>query len=799
MIYKKSGRRFVFFLLVFAVCQSACNVTKHLDEAKGERLLIKNSIELKSPKRLKYAERAPLLYELSAMYGQVPNRRPLILFRAPTRLWAYYWKRDKNSKFAKWIMEKVAEPPAIYDERLTQRTAKTFQNHLQQRGYFDAKCTYETKPSGKFKTSVKYTLDLGPIHTIDTVDLESNDSLVLQILREQSGKSFLKRGDPMDGRVFEAEKARVTNELRNRGYAYFAPNFVEFAGDSTGTRTNVTIEILTPGDSVMHKTYTIGNIEFFSNTRPDLTAIRRDTVINGINFRSATTEFRVRPSRLYRYVALKPDWPYRQMDFEETLRDLNALGVFRFVSVKPVQDTIDPHKINVEILTTPNKRISLGADVDLNSSISTSGLARNLLGVASSLSFRNRNLFRGAENLQSSVQYNVEFNVSSGSGLIFSQEFNFQNRLTFPRFFDYFGFWKGVYSWKKDTLAGAKSFYGKMKDHAQARLSANYSYLNIIDFYDYNLFNGSFGYDLSDGEHRYSFDHTGIDILRPNTRPQFDSIFGENEFLKSSFSDQLFTGFLFRGFNYNYLGNANRFGEHWFYRFSTDLSGLEELALNRLWSAVFGKQTWGIGDLEFAQYLRLDMDGVYTRDFRKDFTGVVRVGGGVVVPFGDTKTAPYVKQFFVGGPTSLRAWRIRQIGPGGNIERDPDTGKPILPTRQPFYQAGDFRFEFNGELRFAIFSWFKGAIFLDGGNIWTLKYDPERIGSQLRWDSYKNIALGTGFGIRGDFSYLIIRFDAGLKLRNPYADERGRYWVPNLISKLQLKDFNPNLAVGLPF
>lgn len=799
---RRSRLSLVAALLFLLLSQSACNVTKHLDAAKGERFLVKNTIVLKSDHRLKTSQRTPLLYELGTQYKQVPNRRPFILFRQPFGLWLYYRfkPKEKTSRSAKWIIKKLAEPPAIYDERLTSQTARNFQNLVQQRGYFRATCTYEKTDVGDHKAKVNYILDLGPLHTIDGVEYESRDSLVLQILREQSGRSLLRKGEALDGRVFDAEKARITNELRNRGYAYFAPNFVAFSGDSSGTRTRVTTEILTPGDSIMHKVYNIGNIEVLSSVRPDLQmAIRRDTAIHGINFRSGTTEFRVKPSRLYKAIAIKPLWPYRQEDFEQTIRNLNELGVFRFVSVKPKQDTIDPQKINVEILTTPNKRISTGFDVDLNSSTSSSALAQNLIGIASSFSLRNRNLFHGAENLHTSLNYNIEFDVATRNRLIFSQEFKWQNQLTFPRFFDYFGLWRSAYSLRRDTLHDRETFYRKLSDNSRARLSVNYNYLRVIDFYDYNLFNATFGYDLQSGHNRYSFDHVGVDVLRPRTQARFDTIFGQNEFLRKSFDDQLFTGFLMRAFNYTYTGTNNRFGERWYYRFSTDLSGLEEWGLNRLWSALFGKQEWRISDLDFAQYLKIDMDGVYTRDFRKNLTGAVRVGVGVVVPFGDTETAPYVKQYFVGGPTSIRAWRIREIGPGGYVPRNPDTGEPEPPNVQPFYQAADFRFEFNGELRFNIFSWFKGAVFLDGGNVWTLRNDEKRPGSQLRLDSYKNIALGTGLGIRGDFSYLVIRFDAGLQLRNPYADASGRYWVRNLISGFTWSDLNPNLAVGLPF
>ncbi|MBK7939212.1 MAG: BamA/TamA family outer membrane protein [Lewinellaceae bacterium] len=805
-------------LLSAVLVFSACNVTKHLDQSKGERLLVKNSIELKAEKRLKYAQRTPLLYELNALFKQQPNRRPKALFGQPTRLWFYYRYRNKTSKFARWVIEKVAEPPSIYSERLTQVTAQNFENQMHQRGYLLAKCTYEIKPvTRRFfpgddlyfnrgrdslleekQVQAKYTVHLGPLFTIDTVQYDSPDSLVLPLLRATAGKSRLKRGEPLDAHAFDAEKLRITQELKNRGYAYFAPNFVEFSGDSTNTRTNVTVEVLAPRDSSLHKTYHIGEIEVFSNVRPDIIPMRRDTVIGGINFRSESAQFRVKPWRLYNSIAIQPHSQYKQDDFDKTIRNLNALGVFRFVSVKPKQDSINPEKINVEVLVTPNKRISLSVDMDLNSSTSSSAIARNLLGVSSSATFRNRNLFRGAENLQTNVQYNIEFDVATRNRFIFSQEFKFQNQLVFPRFFDYLGLWGGLHRLKKDSIARENSFYRRLKNDGQARLSLNYNHLDLIDFYVYNLFNASFGYDLRVGEHQYSFDHIGIDVLRPRIRSQFESVFGQNEFLKRSFGKQLFTGFFLRSFNYSYNGTNNRFGERWFYRLNTDMSGVEELGLNRLWSALFGKQTWRISDLDFAQYFRVDMDGVYTRDFRKSLTGVVRVGAGVAIPSGDSLTVPYVKQFFVGGPASIRAWRIREIGPGGYVPRAMD-GTIDPQTAQPFFQAGDFRFEFNAELRFDIFSWFKGAVFVDGGNIWTLREDLKRPDSQLRWDSYKNIALGTGFGIRGDFSYLVLRFDAGLKLRSPYADDNGNYWIRNRFSKLQLKDFNPNLAVGLPF
>ena len=763
---------------------SSCNVTKHLNTAKGERLLVSNALELKAERKMNFAERTPLLYQLESYYKQKPNQRAFGLFR--TRLWFYYKYEHRNSKFANWAKNRIAEAPVIYDDALAQRTAQNFENQMRQRGYFGATASYHTDTINQYKVKTKYTLVLGPLYHIDSVFFVSQDSLVKQVLDLTEPETLLHHGDAVDGQVFEAERLRITAALKNRGYAYFTPNFVEFTGDTTALQTNVTVEVLPPGDSTMHKIYTIGEIAVFSSLLPDVSVIRNDTVINGVYFASTDPKFQVKPERLYNAIALQPSWPYRQEDFDKTTHNLNALGVFRFVTVKPYQDSIQPDKINVAISFRPNKRLPIGGDIDLNSSTSPS-LARNLLGVSSSLSFTNRNLFRGAEHLQSNIQYNIEFGVGARR-FIFSNEVKFQNELVFPRFFDYFGFWRGVHAIRfGQRRIVPTGLYNRMKADGQARFSLNYNYLNVTDFFAYNLINASFGYDVrSNIEHQYNIDQVGVDALR-----LIDTLKVSNEFLARSFSNQLFTGFVLRAFNYNYASKPNRFGERWGFRFTSDLSGLEEYIVNRLWSIPFGQQQWKVAGLDFAKYLRLDFDATYTREFRKDVIGALRVGSGIVTPYGDTKDAPYVKQFFVGGPSSLRAWRIRQLGPGGY--HDPKA-------TQPYYQAGDFRFEFNGELRFPLFWWLKGAVFVDGGNIWTIRADSLRPGSQLRWDSYKNVALGTGIGIRGDFSYFVLRVDFGLPLRWPYRqEESGSYWALNRFTRLKWKDFNPNLAVGYPF
>ena len=775
-------------LLLLMMLLASCNVTKHLDPSKGERLLVRNSLHVKSEKKLSLGARQALSYELTPLYRQKPNTKNFGFFH--TRLWLFYKYRGRKSKFANWIISKQAEAPAIYDSTLAKRTVNNFQNQMRQRGYFTATCSFSSQQIGTNKAGVVYDLILGPRYTINQIAYQSRDTQVLEIVKSLAGSSALQPNAPLDGQLFEAEKLRISNDLKERGYAYFIPQFVEFNGDSTGTRANVQVELLPFNDSTMHKTYRIGKVEVYSGVVPEVTALRRDTTIDGVYFAAVEPKFFVRPDRIYKTIAIRPGQLYNQKDFDKTLRSLNSLGVYRFVSVRPVQDSTQEGLMNVVVNLSPNERITVGGAFDFN----YSSLNGGLIGISPSGIINNRNLFRGAENLRSTANYNIEFDISANR-LIYAQEFRIQNELSLPRFFDYLGVWKLMSKAHigNKTLISSQ-YYQQMRSNATVRIAMNYDYLRVTDFYQYNLFNASFGYSLRpNAQHQYSWDHIGIEVLRPRFAAQLTP----STFLKLSFDNQLFTSFFLRSFNYNYTSRVNGFGERWTYRFNGEMSGLEVLAANRAWGAAFGKEDWKVGDLSFSEFWRVDQDGVYTRNFSKVLAAAVRVGVGVGVPFGDSKTLPYVKQFFVGGPNSIRAFRIREIGPGGYLELDP-LGEPVRT--QPFFQAGDFRFEFNGELRFPIFSYFKGAIFVDGGNIWTLRNNSERPGSQLRWDSYKNIALGTGFGIRGDFSYFVIRLDFGLALRTPYKNPAtNTYWVRNLISKMQPSDFNPNLAVGFPF
>lgn len=762
---------------------SSCSPSKYLGADWDGKFLVSNKVVIKSDTPLSSYDKSVINAELEPQYRQKPGSGSVIAF--PLSMWLHYGQKDSKVSFIKWISKKI-DAPVVLDTALAKRTSINFQNQMRQRGYFKASCNAKPQLVGKYKASVRYNLALGPLYKVSNVEFTSKDSLVRDLVNFYAGESLIQKDAPLDARLFESERLRITAVLKNQGYAYFVPQFVQFTGDSTGTTAKVRVNILPFSDSVMHQTYRIGKVEVYSGVVPEVTALRRDTFIDSVYFAAVEPLFFVRPDRIVQKIRFRPGDIYDQSKFDKTLENLNALGVYRFVSMRPSQDSLQPGVIDVVINVSPNKRFTPGGDIDLSYSTLNGGL----IGISPSFYFTNRNIFSGAEHWRTTANYNTEFDISAGN-LIYAREFKIQNELTIPRYFDYLGMWKALYRRHLVTPL----FYMKLKTEGSARISANYDYLRVTNFYQFHLLNASFGYNLRiDNHNQVNWNHIGVDVLRP----QFASSLTPSKFLELSFDNQLFTGFLLRSFNYSHSSRTTPNGSRWNYRLGFEMSGLEVLAANRVWGAIAGRKEWQVGSLKFSEYIRLDQDLTYMRNFSENTVLALRAGMGIASNFGDSRTVPYVKQYFVGGPSSVRAWRIRELGPGGYVDINPETG--LKRDIQPYYQAGDFRFEMNAELRFPLFPYFRGAVFLDAGNIWTIREDTDRPGSQLNLDSYKNIALGTGFGIRGDFDYFVIRFDFGLPLRNPYPDPvTGKYWVPDLVSKLQIRDFNPNLAVGYPF
>lgn len=804
---------------------SACNTAKYLKE--DEFLLKNNSIKLITETPIK--NKPTLKYELSTLYKQKPNTKFLLVF---PREWFYYATQDSNdnTKFDRWQRRVIAENPTIYSAALADSTARSLEYYLQYNGYYDAKVIADDRIKGK-KASVTYVVYPKNQYTIDSVFLHSRDTSIQRILTETQSQTLLKRGVPLTRQLYEQERERIAQYLRNHGYAYFYSNYIApLEGDTTlqPHQANVYLEVLSPPTDSSHRIYRVGNISIFPEYDPVQEASRlQDSVVGDFIFKTSSSNFYVKPQVIIGAIYLKKGDLYSQENYDKTVRQLTALGVYKYVRIQEEADSLDDGQLNFTIELARNQKIEIGVDFEVNyTNRSAASGTGNLIGLTARPTVRNRNLFKGAELLVANVSAGVEVNPQLFDTVAFwnTIDFKLQADLSLPRFVDYLGLWRGLNGARIGKKSGfiTDKFYQSVQEKASTRFSASYNYLSLLGFYNYNLLNASFGYDLQQSQStRYQINHIGVDYLLPDTFPAFGAILRANPFLERSFRKQLFVSLLFRDFTFSHTSRPNREGVSYYFGLNVEMAGAEIWAINSIYNAFsLVSDTLRLGSADFSQYAKVEADYRYYKNFTPRTSFVARVDIGVARPFGYTTDVPYVKQFYVGGPNSIRGWAVRELGPGGYIDSLVLDKKNRSRNRLLFYQTGDLKLEFNAEYRFHIFSRLNGALFLDGGNIWSIREDTARAGSQFRLSAkklnqegltykvndpfYKQIALNTGFGFRLDLTYFIFRLDGGVKLRSPYplnpqSDnvKSSDYWYS--FKKWGIRDINFNLGLGYPF
>ena len=802
---------FFLYLLMAAIVFQSCGTAKYMKG--GDYLLKKNEIIIEEAEKIE--NKSSLKYELSTLYKQKDNGK---FFFIPREWFHFKTQPPKEGKaFRSWISRTIAERPAIYQEDLSGQTADAMRRYLAFKGYYDAEVLFEDAQRGKAKIGVKYYVYPKKRYRIDSVSFSSEDPIVDSILWANQNKSLFKKGLGLDGKLYELEKARITRQLRNLGYADFFANYIPYMEVDTTIapqKAHIQIQVNPPYNDSLHQVYTVGQITVYPEYNITLAeSAYRDTVIRGITFRNADFDFLVKPQVILDAIQFQEGRIYRQIDFDQTNQLLDNLSIFRFVRIKEQADSLNPLVLNFRIELTPNKLNEFGFDFELDytNRSNTTG-AGNLIGISGTPSLRNRNFLRGAEvmvgNLSSGVEINPEDNRFWNT-----IDFGIQADLYLPRFRDFLGFWKTInrLSFNRDREEDEFSaFYSGLNTEGSTRIRASYNYVLLLDFYRYTLLTASYGYDFQpDQSHRYIINNLAIDFFNPNTQMAFNDLLEANTFLERSFGDQLFVSLLFREFNYVFNGPTNRLGERRYFSFNVETAGGEIWASNSIYNAFASEaDTFNIGKTDFSQYIRLEGDLRYFRSYGPKNSIASRLAIGLARPFGFSQDVPYVKQFYVGGPNSIRAWPARSLGPGGFIDSlTLDNNNPLL-----FYQSGDLKLEFNIEYRFNIISRLNGAVFLDGGNIWTLRSDSSRPESQFLLKSktvisesgqpivadpfYKQIAIGTGFGFRFDFTYFIFRLDLGTRLKYPYKWKNDQYWVA---PSDWLKDVNFNFSLGYPF
>lgn len=804
-----------------SLCASGCSGGRLLEE--GEYLVRKNSIELADGAEVENWR----VYsgELFSQLTPQPNGRFLFLFRRE-RFYLRQTRRDDSSRVRTFFREIVGEEPAFLASEAVDESAARVRAFMLNRGYFEAEVDAVVDTTGRNAARVRYVVRPGPAYRYDSVRYEIGNPEIAALVAGAGEERLLRSGKRVDARDYDAEVVRIVTLLRNRGFAdFYANNIAPLEADSAGTRVSAVLRILPPAERPRHRTYTIGDVTVFPDVDALATAttVTIDTTYDGLRMIYEEDVMRVEPPTLAENVFLRPGMPYDQSAIAKTNLQLNQLGVFRLVNVQQAPRPDSSGVIDVLVQLTPAPRRSLSADPSLNFS-DRPAAGGQLFGVQAALSYANNNLAGGAERLTLSGDVGLDFNlarlVSDTGRVVNNFETGAAAALALPRFVDPFGVYRGLNALDanrgldREPLLG-DAFYEALRDRATTTVNLSLRYVDLFRFYETTTLSGTFGYRLTKNQERYAIDHVGLTYLQLDAGPGFDTLRAREPFLARSFGDQVFSALLLRSVSYARSDPTGPWGGTWSYLIDFEQSGAEVLAVNALTNTLTGKEgAYVLGSgLDYARYGRLAVSVSQASPIGFRQSVAWNLSTGAAVPFGydrATVDVPYVRQFFGGGANSLRGWNARAVGPGAY--QDTTLGRS-LQGAIPFQQA-DFRLEANLELRGPLTqiatTRLDYAVFVDAGNIWTLRQDPSRPLSQLsirerRGESgelitepfWRQVAINTGFGLRYDIQYILVRFDLGIKLRNPFEID-GTHWPRDFTGAYRSR-FNVGIGLNYPF
>lgn len=768
-------------VLFFCVCAGVlflggCSTTKKLTEGqvlytgvKKMKIETEKGVRLEGPKSS--AITGPLSYPPNN-----PLYSPYVRTPFPIGLWVYNWNIKKKKGFKYWLYKQLAKKPVLISDVQPDLRLKVVDYAAKDYGYFGVKSDYRliyNKRNPK-KAKISYHVYIPKAYVLGDIHLWGWEGRMSRILQNTWGRSLLVKGNEYDLGTLEDERERVATVLRNRGYYYFRPDYIEILADTTQERGVVDIRVAlkrgVPQNAL--RPYKINQVDLI--LEDSFTGVARDSFyFHGFNI-DYTKPLRIKPKIIASSIRLLPGEVYSAARQNRTQANLIRLGIFKYanLAVTPADTLVRDSfgKLDVRITAAYDLPIETEIEVDVSSK------SNNLLGPGLILSVTNKNLFRGGENLSFRLNGAYEWQTGkkqgkSTSGLINSYEIGLNADLSVPRLL-------------------VPGFMKRERDFAErTHFQLGVDFLNRHTFFRMISFTGAANYNFQSSLRKY---HT-ITPLKINytyllrTSSAFDSTMTNNPAIALSFKNQFIPSM---SYSYTYdraatSRNPNRFmWQSTLMSAGNVLSGILFLTGNRQGS---GKTIFGN---PYSQFLKLTSEIVVYRRMTEKSLLAMRLLGGIGYAYGNSEVMPYSEQFYIGGANSIRAFTIRSIGPG-SYHQESRNSTAYLD------QTGDIKLEGNIEYRFKIGYRLNGAIFLDAGNVWLLRNDPKRPGGEFKLKGlWKEIALGTGFGLRYDISYIVLRADLGIALHTPYKnpDKHGYYNISKFKDGLAF-----HLAIGYPF
>lgn len=798
---KINSHRHLFLIGCLALLLlNSCNPTVYLKE--DQALLNTNKIKLKDKKNVESP--ALLKEELALNYIQRPNKEFLFI----PREWYYFrFEADpqpSKTKFMRvlksFLKKNASEEPSIHSNNGMEQTAKKMQNYLQfKKGYYNASVIPSVKIEDK-EAYVTYEVTTGKQYVVNELIFNCEDPRLVPYVDSIKNHTLIPKGTPVTETIFNSEKSRIVRGLQDEGFARFNSNHVRLQGDTANLKMTVYVNILRPSQDSSHQRYTVGQIKVYTDhSAGSNQEISESERLGDIDYYSEDEIFFVTPKTLSKRIYIEEGSIYRRNKELRTSQSLSNLNTYRFVSLNPTIDESSDSIINYNFLLSPvaNKWVwepSGGLYFSNLQRDSANVTGRYFLGVQLTNSLSSRNLFHSAVNYSLNLDMFTEFNLTA----VNSAGLTLESRWRYPRLYDL----TGLFGLINRVRILPESTFISLSDNTTSDIALSYSYNFTATVYSLTALNSTFGFNYQPNIYTaVRFNQIGISYLNLNPLEVFKETLEENPYLANSFNDRLLTGVVFQDLGYNYNSKVSRSGFNFgmFYYFET--SGIELSILNSVFNRISGNAgIWELptskgNSIEFAKFFKIDLDHRMNQKIFGQHNLAARLRMGLAYTFGGSTSVPYVRQFSAGGQQSIRGWQIRALGPGGY---DYSKEESYDPEKLPF-QTGDFLLEGSLEYRFPLRGFVKGALFVDAGNVWVLSDQDGRENSQLSTDFYKQIAIASGFGIRLDFNYFLLRFDLGYKIRNPFPNENGSYLNYQDFKLSNIRDANLSFGINLPF
>lgn len=747
-------------LLVWSVALSilgACSTTKVVPE--GACRLVDNKVTiLNSQENPDYRPS-----EIKNYIKQKPNS--YFIGKWNPFIYVYNWTTGKDSGWDHFV-EKLGQAPVIFDSTQVSSSINNMETHLRYMGYYDSQVKDSVTVKNK-KGYVEYKVKLGKRYPIARIDYDINDISLKRLYLEDLPNSYLQKGVYISEKLLDQESERATSLFRENGYYTFSKNYFFFSADTLTVRDSAILEVSIreytrnelERSAKPHREFHIGQVTIYpvsdvlryraaliKKTTPKLDTLKVEDNLLILYDK----KLNIRPSVLTRMNRVKPGDLYQESVVNNTYQRFSNLRLYSSVNISLDQVTSDTVDCNIRLV--PSK--SQGYKLNLEASTNSTGL----IGISPTISYYNRNIFKGGEWLNLSFSGNFQFGVKDN---VRSNEFGTSANISIPKFFLF-----------PDT------YFTKIIPRTDFTLAYNYQQRPE---YTRNMITALYGYSWNSSSKRWGFqiNPARVNIVKmSNLSPSFYEMI-QNPFVRDSYIDHFDLGGVYSA---SYYSDPVLNPKSTNYKFNIKL----ELAGNLLssFNKLMPKDTTGsrtIWGSPYAQYVRSEASFAYTWKLGKEenFAIATRVLAGAGFAYGNSAALPFEQLFWSGGSNSMRGWSSRALGPG----TAPADTSITIPN-----QTGDMRLEANLEFRFPLFWLMHGALFFDAGNVWIMR---ELTTPQQFLDG---VALNTGLGLRLDLQFVVVRFDWGIKLREPSLH---KWYKPN--EWLGRGGFAFQFGIGYPF